>query len=485
MRYISTRGAAPALSFEEVLLAGMARDGGLYVPESWPRLEPEALRRLRGLPYAEVAVQVMTPFLGGALAPEEFRALVEATCAEFGHAAVAPLVQLDARTWLMELFHGPTLAFKDHALQLLGRLFDHVLARRGTRVMVVGATSGDTGSAAIEACRDRAAIDIVILYPHGRISEVQRRQMTTVPSANVHAVAIDGSFDDCQDLVKAMFADAPFRDALGLSAVNSINWARIMAQIVYYVAAAVALGAPDREIAFSVPTGNFGNVYAAYAARAMGLPIARLVIGSNANDILDRFFRTGEMSMRPVVPTLSPAMDIQVSSNFERLLFDLEGRDGAAVAARMRAFRAERRFAVSPGQWRQACALFGSHRLDDDGIRAVIAETWRRTGEVIDPHSAVGLAAARAAAGDPAALDPAVPIVTLACAHPAKFPEAVAAATGVQPELPPRLADLMARPERVTRLPNDLGTVQAFVRDHAAARSTAMANGSAGAGVEA
>ncbi len=473
MRYISTRGEAPALGFDDVLLAGLARDGGLYVPESWPRLTADDLRGLRGLGYAELAIRVMEPFLAGSdggsvISHQEFRRLVEETYRGFGHTAVAPLVQLDQRTWLMELFHGPTMAFKDHALQLLGRLFDYVLERRRERVTVIGATSGDTGSAAIEACRDRSAIDIFILYPHDRISAVQRRQMTTVGASNVHTLAIEGSFDDCQDLVKAMFADTRFRDAHNLSAVNSINWARIMAQIVYYVAASVSLGAPSRRVIFSVPTGNFGNVYAAYAAGAMGLPILKLIVGSNTNDILDRFFRSGEMRIQSVVPTLSPSMDIQISSNFERLLFDLFDRDGAMVNRCMRDFRSSGRFVVTSDQLTQARALFDSHRLDDDGIRDLIAETYRTTGELIDPHTAVGLAAARAASSDPT-----VPVVALGCAHPAKFPDAVEQATGVRPGLPPRLADLFDRPERVVRLPNDLAAVQAFIRERAPRRGAA------------
>ncbi len=462
MRYVSTRGEAPILPFDDALLAGLARDGGLYVPERWPRLAPEDLRALRGLSYPALAARVMQPFLGDAVQPEAFRRIVDDAYAGFGHVAVAPLIQLDQRLWLLELFHGPTLAFKDYALQVVGRLFDHVLARRRERVTIIGATSGDTGSAAIEACRDRESVDIFILHPKGRVSPVQRRQMTTVPAANVHNIAIDGSFDDCQDLVKAMFNDAAFRDALNLSAVNSINVARILAQVVYYVAAAVALGVPDRTVTFAVPTGNFGNIYAAYAARAMGLPIDRLVVGANTNDILDRFFRTGEMRVAPVVPTISPSMDIQISSNFERLLFDLTDCDGAAVAAIMRGFRADGRFAVKEAQFGRARQVFVSHRLDDDGTRAVIADTWRRTGVLLDPHTAVGVGAAQACGTDPA-----VPVVALACAHPAKFPDAVEKATAIRPPLPPRLADLFDRPERVAELPNDLAAVQAFVRQRA------------------
>ncbi|MEX2407799.1 MAG: threonine synthase, partial [Rhodovibrionaceae bacterium] len=332
MRYISTRGQAPALSFDEVLLAGLASDGGLYLPESWPQLDAAALRGLAGQPYAEVAFRVMWPFVEGSLEEADFRRIVADSYAGFRHKAVAPLKQLESGLWLQELFHGPTLAFKDVAMQLLGRLFEHVLAARGARVTIVGATSGDTGSAAIEACRGGERIDIFILHPRGRVSEVQRRQMTTVADANVHNIALEGTFDDCQDLVKAMFGDTAFREEMNLSAVNSINWARVMAQIVYYVTAALALGAPERQIAFAVPTGNFGNVFAAYAARRMGLPIAGLIVGSNSNDILTRFFETGRMTMAGVTPTYSPSMDIQVSSNFERLLYDALGGDGAPVA---------------------------------------------------------------------------------------------------------------------------------------------------------
>lgn len=459
VQYISTRGAAPTLAFDDVLLAGLARDGGLYVPDTWPRFTAEELRSFRGLPYAELAVRVMLPFLGGRVEEAAFRALVRDAYGTFAHKAVVPLVQLDERTFVMELFHGPTLAFKDVALQLLGRLFDHVLGQRRERVTVVGATSGDTGSAAIEACRDRERVDIVILHPHGRTSAVQRRQMTTVLSPNVHNVALQGTFDDAQDAVKAMFNDQPFRDGLNLSAVNSINWARIMAQIVYYVAAGVALGAPDREVAFAVPTGNFGNVYAAYAAKAMGLPIAKLVVGTNSNDILARFFQSGTMRADGVTPTISPSMDIQVSSNFERLLFDLMDRDGAAVAQVMGEFRATGRFAVSQGQLTRALALFEGHRCGEAETLNTMASTYRETGYMLDPHTAVGVHAARSAS-----LDPDIPVVALACAHPAKFPDAVERATGVRPGLPRHLSDLFEREERLSVLPNDIAVLKDFVR---------------------
>jgi threonine synthase len=468
MDYVSTRGGAPVLEFDEVLLAGLARDGGLYLPALWPKFSPGEIRSFAGLGYAELALQIMLPFVGRAIPEAELRPIVEEAYAGFGHKAVAPLKQLDAGTWLMELFHGPTLAFKDYALQVVGRLFDHVLAKRGQRVTIVGATSGDTGSAAIESCRDRERIEIFILHPRGRVSEVQRRQMTTVDAANVHNIAVEGSFDDCQDLVKAMFNDSAFREETGLSAVNSINWARILIQIVYYFAAAVALGAPDRRIAFAVPTGNFGNVYAGYAARQMGLPVAQLIVGSNRNDILTRFLESGVMEVAPVAPTLSPSMDIQVSSNFERLLFDVLGRDGAAVAAALAGFRASGRLDLRAARDSAALELFDGARLDDEGTLAEIARLYRETGELVDPHSAVGIAAARAKA-----LDPARPVVALATAHPAKFPDAVEKACGLRPALPARLADLYQRPERCTVLPNDLAAVQGEIRKVRAAEGVA------------
>jgi threonine synthase len=471
VHYISTRDGRSrpeALAFEDVLLAGLARDGGLYVPAVWPRLDASAIRALRGRSYAEITLAVVAPFIGDAMERGALERLIERAYAGFGHAAVAPLKQLGPELWLLELFHGPTLAFKDYALQLVGPLFDHMLGKRGARVTVIGATSGDTGSAAIEACRDRAALDVFILYPKDRISEVQRRQMTTVASPNVHAVAIEGNFDDCQDLVKAMFADQPFRAAFNLSAVNSINWARIMAQVVYYVAAAVALGAPDREVAFSVPTGNFGNVYAAHAARRMGLPIAELVIGTNRNDILARFFNQGAMTIRAVEPSLSPSMDIQISSNFERLLFELKGRKGAAVADALASFRKTGTLPATEGEVEAARRLFSACRVDDVETRKQIAETWRSTGELLDPHSAIGVAAAERARRERS-----TPMVALACAHPAKFPEAVEVATGIRPALPRRLGDLMTRPERLTALPNDLRAVETFIRAHAREKSAA------------
>lgn len=456
MRYVSTRGEAPVLDFSGVLLAGLARDGGLYLPESWPTLD---LAALVGKSYAEVAYAVMQPFVGAAIPAADFRRIVADAYRGFDHQSVAPLRQIGPNDWLMELFHGPTLAFKDVALQLLGRLFDDALARQGGRVTILGATSGDTGSAAIEACKGRSAIDIFILHPHGRVSDVQRRQMTTVTDANVHNLAVEGSFDDCQALVKQAFNDAQFRDEQRLSAINSINWARVMAQIVYYVTAALALGAPARKIAFSVPTGNFGDVFAGYAAAQMGLPVDRLLVATNRNDILARFFTTGEQVQGQVEPTMSPSMDIQVSSNFERLLFDLVGRDGARVRTKMAQFAQSGRFAVSPAELAAARRWFDADRIDEDETLAEMRRFRAECGFLIDPHTAVGTAAARRRRGDLA-----TPMVALSTAHPAKFGAAVARATGEQPALPARMADLFTRPERCSVIPNDYAVLRDKVR---------------------
>ena len=443
MLYVSTRGRAPDLAFDEVVLAGLARDGGLYLPAAWPRLTPAELRDLSQLSFPRLAARILALFAAPVIDEPTLVALCEDAYGRFDHQPdIAPLSRLDGDLWLLELFHGPTLSFKDYALQILGPLFDLVLARRGERITIVGATSGDTGSAAIEACRDRAAIDIFILHPKGRVSEVQRRQMTTVAAANVHNIAVDGTFDDCQALVKDLFNDAAFRDSYRLAAVNSINWARIAAQIVYYVHASLRLGAPDRRVDFAVPTGNFGNVFAAWAARKMGLPIGRLIVGSNRNDILTRFFSSGKMEAAAVHATLSSSMDIQVSSNFERYLFELYDRDGGAVTRMMERFRSEGVFVVEPARWRRAMEVFGAHRLDDGETKAVMHQVFAGTGMLIDPHTAIGLAAARAGRSATGA-----PIVAVATAHPAKFPEAVEAATGVRPQLPDRLIDLLARPE--------------------------------------
>ncbi|MEJ0018064.1 MAG: threonine synthase [Acetobacteraceae bacterium] len=459
MRYISTRGQAPILDFPGVLLAGLAEDGGLYVPETWPHFLPPDWRAMRGLPYHALAARVIQPFIGDAIPSTTLAALCEDAYAGFGHPATVPLVQLETGLFVQELFHGPTLSFKDMALQLLGRLFDHVLTARDTRVTIVGATSGDTGSAAIEACAGRDRVDIAFLHPRGRVSEVQRRQMTTVLAPNVGNIAIEGTFDDCQDLVKAMFVDAPFRQEMHLSAMNSINWARIAAQVPYYVAAALALGAPDREVAFAVPTGNFGNVLAAWVARRMGLPVARLIVGTNRNDILTRFLAANDMSIAEVAPSVSPSMDIQVSSNFERMLFELLDRDGDATADTMAEFRRTGRMAVPDAAWHRCRSLFHGFRLDDEGICGEIKRLHKATGYVADPHTAVGVAAARAHLPQHG-----VATVAVATAHPAKFPDAIEHAIGLRPPLPPRLADLFERPERLVTLPNALAPVEAQVR---------------------
>jgi threonine synthase len=459
MRYISTRGQAPARDFADVLLAGLAEDGGLFVPETWPHFSPADWRAMRGLPYHALAARVMQPFVGDAIPFETMKAICRDSYAGFGHPAVAPLVQLDTHLFAQELFHGPTLAFKDMAMQVLGRLFGHVLTQRDARVTIVGATSGDTGSAAIEAFAGADRVDIMILHPHERTSLVQRRQMTTVHAPNVSNIALEGTFDDCQDMVKAMFADADFRNEVHLSAVNSINWARIAAQIPYYAAAALALGAPDREVAFSVPTGNFGNVLAAWAARRIGLPVARLIAGSNRNDILYRFLDKNDMSMVPVEPSLSPSMDIQVSSNFERLLFELLERDPKVLTQTMQAFRDTGRMPVTEAIWHRARGVLHGFRLDDAGTEAEIRRLHAESGYLADPHTAIGIAAARA-------LKPGqgIPTVAMATAHPAKFPDAMERATGVRPPLPPRMADLFEREERFDVMPNDLKAVQARVR---------------------
>ena len=462
MRYISTRGAAAPRDFTGVLLAGLAEDGGLFVPETWPRLGPADWRALRGLDYPALAARILLRFTGDAIPPEAMGAITADAYAGFGHPAIVPLIQLETGLFVQELFHGPTLAFKDMAMAVLGRLFAHVLAERNARITIVGATSGDTGSAAIEAFAWQERVRIVILHPKGRTSEVQRRQMTTVLAPNVLNLAVDGTFDDCQDLVKALFADAALRDEAGLAAVNSINWARIAAQVPYYVAAALALGAPEREVGFAVPTGNFGNVLAAWTARRMGLPVSRLVVGSNRNDILARFLEANDMSVRPVAPSLSPSMDIQVSSNFERLLFELLDRDPGATAAAMAGFRETGRMAVPGPAWHRARGLFHGFRLDDAGTLAEIARLYAASGYLADPHSVVGIAAARAL---PAGHG--VPMVAVATAHPAKFPDAMEQATGVRPALPGRLADLFARPERLAEVANDVAAVTRAVRGFA------------------
>jgi threonine synthase len=457
---VSTRGDAPVLGFEEVLLAGLARDGGLYVPESWPQLSGDDWRRLRGRPYAEVAFHVMRPFVEGAVPDEVLRPMIAEAYRPFPP-AVTPLRQLDANLWLLELFHGPTLAFKDVAMQLLARLMDWALERRGDTATIVAATSGDTGGAAIEAFRHIERVRLFVLHPHGRVSDVQRRQMTTVDAPNIHNIAIEGTFDDCQALVKAMFNDAPLRDRLRLAGVNSINWARIMAQIVYYATSALALGGPERRVSFTVPTGNFGDIFAGYVAKGMGLPIERLVIATNRNDILDRTLKTGRCEVRAVVPSTSPSMDIQVSSNFERLLFGLHGRDGDAVRRLMAMLAQSGAFVLGAGALARLRADFSSGMAGDDEAARVIADVYRGTGELVDPHTAVGLAVAERHAR------PETPMIALATAHPAKFPDAVEAAAGVRPPLPSRLADLHERKERMAILANDYASVAAFVAERA------------------
>ena len=468
MNYISTRGEAPALAFDDVLLSGLARDGGLYMPETWPAFSPSEIAEFKDLPYPELALRVMRPFVGDAISESALAGIIDQAYGNFDTPEIAPLKEIGDAEWLLELFHGPTLAFKDMAMQVLGPVFDHVLKARGEWITIIGATSGDTGSAAIEACRDRDAIEIFILHPQGRVTDVQRRQMTTVASPNVHNIAVEGTFDDCQALVKAMFNDRPFRDRLRLGAINSINWARIMAQIVYYFWAAAKLGAPETTVSFAVPTGNFGNVFAGYAARRLGLPVDRFVVGSNRNDILTRFFASGSMEKGEVHPTISPSMDIQVSSNFERLLFELEGRDGGRVASIMAGLGDSGRFTVGAGTLKAAQALFDGASFDDQETKAAIKAVFDATGQLVDPHTAVGIAAARARRRHPDR-----PMIALATAHPAKFPDAVEDATGVRPELPERLGNLLEMEERCVVLANDLSAVQAHVSEHARARAAA------------
>ena len=450
MRYISTRGEAPPLGFVEATLAGLARDGGLYVPAAWPQLDTDTIAGFAGRPYAEVAVEVIRPFVGDAIAEHDLARMTREAYGQFRHPAVAPLIQFGVSDFILELFHGPTLAFKDLAMQLLGRLMDQMLTSRGERTTIVVATSGDTGGAAIEAFRGRARADLFVLFPQGRISDVQRRMMTTAEDDNVHALAIEGTFDDCQAIVKSMFNHHAFRDRAHLSGVNSINWARIVAQVVYYFTAAVALGAPRRKVAFTVPTGNFGDVYAGYVALRMGLPIDRLVIATNVNDILARTLATGTYDLRGVVATSSPSMDIQVASNFERLLFDAYGRDGAPVRQLMASLDQARRFALSERALSGIRAVFSADRADEEETAATIRTVLRETGHFIDPHTAVGVAVA-----EKDTRDPSIPMVVLGTAHPAKFPDAVEAACGVRPALPQWLAELDQRPERVTILPVD------------------------------
>jgi len=461
VKYISTRGTAPALSFEDVLLTGLAPDGGLYVPEALPRFTQEEIASWAGLPYTELAFNVMFPFVDGSIPEDEFRTMINETYAVFDHTAVAPLVQLDSNEWVLELFRGPTLAFKDFALQLLGRLLDFVLKRRDERVVILGATSGDTGSAAIEGCKHCDNVDIFILHPHNRVSDVQRKQMTTVVGDNVFNIAIEGNFDDCQQMVKDSFNDQSFLNGTRLVAVNSINWARIMAQIVYYFSSSLAVGGPHRSVSYSVPTGNFGDIFAGYLARNMGLPINQLIVATNKNDILHRFISKNQYEMEALHHTLSPSMDIMVSSNFERLMFDLYGRDGQALASQMDAWKSASG-PIEDYRWKAARQLFDSLSVNDEQTCEMIKEVYEQTEYLLDPHTAIGVAAARQCRRNKS-----IPMVTLATAHPVKFPEAVEkSGLGVVPELPHHLADLYDRDEAYVVLPNQLSDVHDYVREN-------------------
>ena len=460
MRYISTRGSAPELSFEEAMMTGLARDGGLYVPAEIPTLSADDIASMAGQRYEDVAFKVMRPFIGDTFTDDEFKALIEAAYSGFGHDARAPLVQLAPNHFLLELFHGPTLAFKDFAMQLIGQMFQKALGRSGKSITIVGATSGDTGSAAIEAFRGLSNVNVFILYPHGRVSEVQRRQMTTPVEDNVHALAVDGDFDDCQAMVKDMFNDFDFREEVSLAGVNSINWGRVLAQVVYYFSSAVSLGAPHRDVSFTVPTGNFGDIFAGYIAKRMGLPIKDLVVATNQNDILHRTLETGAYTKEGVIPSISPSMDIQVSSNFERALFDAYDRDGATVAAQMGDLKSGG-FAISQGAYQALKETYKSGRASEAETSAAIKSYIANHGELLCPHSAVGVHVAEDHLG-------VTPMITLATAHPAKFPAAVEDATGIHPPLPSRMSDLFERPERLTRVAHDLTAIQTIIRDRIA-----------------
>ena len=458
MRYVSTRGQAPSLGFADTVLAGLASDGGLYVPEDYPNLSNDELGALRGTSYADVATRVIAPFVGDDIPHDQLKRMIAEAYATFAHPAVAPLVQMGANSWMMELHHGRTLAFKDVAMQLLARLMDHILTERNQRATIVGATSGDTGGAAIDAFAGRERTDVFILFPNGRVSDVQRRQMTANGASNVHAVAVEGDFDDCQAIVKSMFGDGGFREEVALSGVNSINWARIVAQVVYYVTASLALGGPQRAVSFCVPTGNFGDVFAGYVAERMGLPIERLVVATNDNDLLDRTLATGRYERRPVVQTTSPSMDIAVSSNFERLLFDANERDASEVRAAMDGLAQSGGFTIKDSAIERMRGLFAAGMCDQRTAASRIERTLRQTDIMVDPHTAVGLEVAERHAGS-------APMVTLATAHAAKFPAAVRDAIGREPEVPPRLAGLMERDERYDTLPNALRAVQDYIRE--------------------
>ena len=462
--YVSTRGEAPSLGFSDALLAGLARDGGLYVPREWPTFSKKEIRALRGKSYEEIAFTVLSPFVKGDIPADKFRAMIDEAYATFRHPAIAPLVQTGPNSFVLELFHGTTLAFKDVAMQLLARLMDHALATRGERATIVGATSGDTGGAAIDAFAGRERTDIFILFPEGKVSPVQQRQMTTSKEKNVHALAVKGNFDDCQNLVKAMFNDTKFRDRMKLSGVNSINWARIMAQIVYYFTSAISLGAPDRPVSFTVPTGNFGDIFAGYAAKRMGLPIDKLVIATNENDILARTLKTGRYEMKDVKATTSPSMDIQISSNFERLLFEAYGRDAGAVRRAMESLKQSNAFEIEDSALKVIRKKFRAGRASEKQVAKTIKDTLADTGYLLDPHSAIGVFVAAKHE------KPGAPMVTLATAHPAKFPAAVKSACGIDPALPTWLADLMQREERFDVLSAELDVVEAFIGDHSRIR---------------
>ena len=460
MKFISTRGRAPAVGFSDAILQGLAPDGGLYLPETWPQLDARSIENYANWPYAAIAAEIIGSFFGPDELPADLHQLTDAAYATFRHPAVTPLVEIGTGHYILELFHGPTLSFKDVAMQIIARLMDKLLTARSRRATIVGATSGDTGSAAIEAFRGRESIDIFVLHPKGRTSAIQRRQMTTVLDKNVHNIALEGTFDDCQHMLKAMFANAPFRDAIGLTAVNSINFGRIAAQIAYYFKAAAQLGAPHRRIAFTVPTGNFGDIFAGFAAGQMGLPIERLVVATNSNDILYRAMKSGRYEVRDVVPTASPSMDIQVSSNFERLLFEAGGRDGEGTNAIMQGLAQSGAFSIPPRALADIRSLFAAGFTSEKDTTLTIKQVYEQAGYLLDPHTAVGVSVANEQGKARLA-----PMVTLATAHPAKFPDAVKAATGIEPALPLWLADLNDREERYDVLPNDQGAVEAYVRD--------------------
>lgn len=461
VRYISTRGNAPVLDFEQVVLAGLARDGGLYVPEQWPQFSESELKSLRGRSFQDIAFAIMQPFIGNALTASDLRKLIDETYAVFSHEAIAPLTQIGANSWILELFHGPTLAFKDIAMQFLARVFDTVLQRRQGRITIIAATSGDTGAAAVDAFAHSSAIEVFILHPEGRVSEVQRRQMTTINAPNIHNIALKGTFDDCQSQIKALFNNHALRDEMAFAGVNSINWVRILAQITYYFTSALALGAPERSISYAVPTGNFGDIYAALAARQMGLPIDQLIIASNANDILTRTLQSGTYQLETVTPTQSPSMDIQLSSNFERALYDLTGRDPEIIRTLMDSLAQSGGFSLAPDHHGALKAQFTAISADESQTTATLKAVYQETGHLIDPHTAVGVFAARQHSAGSAS-----PMITLATAHPAKFPDAVKAATGLHPALPPRYHDLLDLVEHFEILDNDPAEIEAYIRAH-------------------